>query len=97
LMIPLAATSSNGMTRWLGGRNWQRLHRLIYPIGILGVLHYWFHKLAKNDLTQPKVYAVVLGILLGARLVYWLAPRWGQGSVDSLAKRSEVRSRCRTQ
>jgi sulfoxide reductase heme-binding subunit YedZ len=93
LMIPLAATSTNAMARRLGGRNWQRLHWLIYPIGVLGVLHYWFHKLAKNDLTQPKIYAAVLGLLLGARLVAWLAARWGQGSVDSPANRSAVRSR----
>jgi methionine sulfoxide reductase heme-binding subunit len=69
LMIPLAATSTNGMVRRLGGRNWQRLHRLVYVIGVLGVLHYWYHKLAKNDLAEPTIYALVLGCLLGVRLL----------------------------
>jgi len=44
LMLPLAATSTNAMVRRLGARRWQRLHRLVYAIGVLGVLHYWFHK-----------------------------------------------------
>jgi methionine sulfoxide reductase heme-binding subunit len=75
LMIPLAATSTNAMVRRMGGRNWQRLHRLVYAIGVLGVLHYWFHKLAKNDLAEPMIYAAVLALLLGARLWHWRAGR----------------------
>jgi sulfoxide reductase heme-binding subunit YedZ len=75
LMIPLAATSTNAMVRRLGGRRWQRLHRLVYAIGVLGVLHYWFHKLAKNDLAEPMIYAVVLGGLFGLRLWHWRAGR----------------------
>jgi len=71
LMIPLAVTSTNAMVRRLGGRNWQRLHRSVYAIGALGVLHFWYHKLAKNDLAQPTIYALVLGTLLGARLLRW--------------------------
>lgn len=65
LLIPLAATSSHRMMRLLG-RNWQRLHRLIYPIAVLGVVHYWW--LVKKDITQPLVYACVLAILLAMRL-----------------------------
>ena len=75
LMIPLAATSTNAMVRRMGGRNWQRLHRLVYAIGVLGVLHYWFHKLAKNDLAEPMIYAALLALLLGARLWHWRAGR----------------------
>ena len=75
LMIPLAVTSTNAMVRRLGGRNWQRLHRSVYAIGVLGVLHFWYHKLAKNDLAQPTVYALVLGTLLGARLLRWASGR----------------------
>lgn len=94
LMIPLALTSTNAMVRRLGGRNWQRLHRLVYAVGVLGVLHFWYHKLAKNDLAEPTVYALVLGTLLGARLlrraggrhVPVVAPTGPQGRRDSAAK-----------
>jgi sulfoxide reductase heme-binding subunit YedZ len=71
LMIPLAATSPSGMVRRLGGKKWQRLHRAVYAVGVLGVLHFWYHKLAKNDLAQPTLYAIVLVVLLGARLLRW--------------------------
>ncbi len=75
LMLPLAATSTNAMVRRLGARRWQRLHRLVYAIGVLGVLHFWFHKLAKNDLAEPMIYAVVLGVLFAVRLRHWWAGR----------------------
>jgi len=87
LMVPLAATSTNGMMRRLG-RNWQRLHRLIYPIAIAAVLHYFW--LVKKDVTAPSLYAVALAILLCARLLEnrqrrpsrTRAP--GQGAVSSV-------------
>jgi len=76
LMIPLAATSTNAMVRRLGGRRWQQLHRLVYGIAVLGVLHFWFHKLAKNNVAEPAIYAAVLAVLLGARLAHgWVARR----------------------
>ena len=68
LLIPLAVTSTNGMIKRLG-RNWQRLHRLVYLIGVLGVLHYGW--LVKADLTEPLVYGGVLASLLGYRLWWW--------------------------
>ena len=90
LMIPLALTSTNAMVRRLGGRNWQRLHRLVYAVGVLGVMHFWYHKLAKNDLAEPTIYALVLGALLGARLLRWAdgrrVPLARQGRRDSAAK-----------
>lgn len=67
LLIPLAATSTSGMMKRLG-RNWQRLHRLVYPIGVLGVLHYLW--LVKADITEPLLYGGVLAVLLGYRL-WW--------------------------
>jgi len=70
LLIPLALTSTNGMVRRLGGKRWQALHRLIYVIAPLGVLHFWWMKAAKNDLGQPLLFAVLVALLLGARL-YW--------------------------
>jgi len=65
LMVPLALTSTRGMMRRLG-RNWQRLHRLVYLVGLLGVLHFvWLSKL---DRVEPLVYALVLAALLLMRL-----------------------------
>lgn len=66
LMIPLAATSTAAAIRRLGGRRWQRLHRLAYVSAIAGVTHYWW--LVKADVTRPRRYAVVLVVLLGVRL-----------------------------
>ncbi|MBT9612016.1 MAG: sulfoxide reductase heme-binding subunit YedZ [Burkholderiales bacterium] len=72
LLIPLALTSTNAMMRRLG-RRWQQLHRLVYLIGIGGVVHYWW--LVKKDITQPALYALVLALLLGYRLTLWLQAR----------------------
>lgn len=66
LMLPLAVTSTNGMIRRLGGRAWQRLHRAVYAVGVLGVAHYWW--LVKKDLTEPIAYALVLATLFALRL-----------------------------
>ncbi len=68
LLIPLAVTSTNAMMKRLGGKKWQKLHRLIYAIAVLGVVHYWW--LVKKDITQPLIYALVLAALLGIRLVF---------------------------
>jgi methionine sulfoxide reductase heme-binding subunit len=67
LLIPLAITSSNAMVRRLGSKRWQLLHRLIYPIAIFAVIHYWW--LVKKDITQPLIYALVLAILLAYRVM----------------------------
>lgn len=75
LLIPLAVTSTNGWVRRLGGRNWQRLHRLAYLIAPLAILHFWWQKAAKNDLEEPLAYAVVLVVLLGARVWRWARRR----------------------
>jgi sulfoxide reductase heme-binding subunit YedZ len=67
-MLPLAITSTTGWIRRLGGKRWNRLHRLVYLTGILGPLHYWW--LVKADVSRPLAYAAVVAILLGSRL-YW--------------------------
>jgi sulfoxide reductase heme-binding subunit YedZ len=72
LLVPLAVTSTNGMMRRLG-RRWQRLHRLIYLIAPLTVLHYW--KMLKSDYRQPLLYAVILAVLLGWRVAKRLRAR----------------------
>jgi sulfoxide reductase heme-binding subunit YedZ len=68
LLIPLAITSTSGMMKRLG-RHWQRLHRLIYVITGLGVLHYLW--LVKTDPTEPWLYGAILSLLLGYRLWWW--------------------------
>lgn len=67
LLIPLAATSTRGMMRRLG-RRWQKLHRLVYVIAILGVCHFYWQ--VKLDTLEPLVYALILAGLLGTRLFY---------------------------
>jgi sulfoxide reductase heme-binding subunit YedZ len=68
LLIPLAATSTNTMVKRLGGRRWQLLHRLVYVVATLGVLHFWW--LVKKDITQPIIFGSLLGVLLLARAIY---------------------------
>ncbi len=80
LLIPLAVTSTNSMMKRLGGKNWQRLHRLIYAIAALGILHYWW--LVKKDITQPLIYALVLALLLGIRILFKVR----RSPLDSTAK-----------
>jgi sulfoxide reductase heme-binding subunit YedZ len=70
LLIPLAATSTNAMVRRLGGKRWQWLHRLIYVIAPLGILHFWWMKAGKHDFAQPILFGIVVLALLGVR-VYW--------------------------
>lgn len=65
LLIPLALTSTNSMRRRLG-RRWVSLHRAVYVIAILGVVHYYWQE--KIDVREPLLYAVMLAILLGYRL-----------------------------
>ncbi len=64
MLIPLAITSTNRMMRRLG-RSWQKLHRLVYAIAILGVWHYYWQ--VKRDVREPLIYAAMLGLLLGYR------------------------------
>jgi sulfoxide reductase heme-binding subunit YedZ len=68
LLLPLAATSTNAMVRRLGAARWQALHRVVYLIAILGVVHFWW--LVKKDIREPLIFALVLAVLLAARLVF---------------------------
>ncbi len=69
MLVPLAATSTKGMVRRLGGARWLKLHRLIYVAGITGVFH--FSMIIKADLRDPRAYASILALLLGYRVVRW--------------------------
>ena len=67
LMLPLALTSTAASIRWLGGKRWQVLHRLIYASATAGVVHFWW--LVKRDLTRPEIMAAILTALLGFRMI----------------------------
>ena len=68
LLLPLAITSTKGWIKRLG-RNWARLHKLVYAAAILAVLHFWW--LVKSDIREPLLYAVILAVLLGWRVWKW--------------------------
>ena len=79
LMIPLAVTSTKGWIRRMGGYRWNVLHKLVYLCAVLGVVHYWWK--VKLDVTDPMIYAAIVGVLLGWRLV------------KAVNRRAETRSR----
>ena len=66
---------TNGMVRRLGARRWTLLHRLVYVIGPVAVLHFWW--MVKRDVTEPAIYAAILTLLLG----YRIAAKWRAGRV----------------
>jgi len=74
LLIPLAVTSPKAMVRKLG-RRWQTLHKLIYPIAVLAILHFWWMKAGKHDLILPKIYGAIVVVLLAWRVIVWLRSR----------------------
>lgn len=67
MLIPLAISSPKAMLRRLG-KHWKTLHTLIYPLSMLAVLHFWWMKEAKSDVSEPLIYALLLAALLGERL-----------------------------
>ena len=81
LMIPLAITSLNRMVKWIGGKRWKMLHRLIYVIAIGGVIHYLW--LVKADKQRPLMYGALLALLLCHRMWGFVSQRfaWPGGSI----------------
>jgi sulfoxide reductase heme-binding subunit YedZ len=69
LMLPLAATSFNRAIKALGAKRWQALHRLVYAIVLLGLLHFFWMRAAKNNFAEVAVYAGVIAVLLGWRVL----------------------------
>ena len=86
LMIPLAATSTAGMIRRLGGKRWQMLHRLIYVTAVLGVIHYYW--LVKSDVRKPLEYAFLVGVLLAWRLGDWLIGKRKKLAAGTVGRRA---------
>jgi methionine sulfoxide reductase heme-binding subunit len=80
LMLPLAATSLNYWQRTLGKR-WVTLHQLVYIVGLLAIVHYWW--LVKADIFWPLVYGVVLSVLYLVRLYFFMVKRaWFRGALS---------------
>lgn len=72
LLLLLAATSFNRAIRWLGARRWQQLHRGVYLVALLALLHFFWMRAGKNDFAEVAVYAVIIAALLLARLGRYL-------------------------
>ncbi len=75
LMLPLAATSFNKAIKTLGAARWQALHKAVYAVALLGLLHFFWMRAAKNNFGEWSIYAVVMAVLLGWRLRAWLKKR----------------------
>ncbi|MES2993708.1 MAG: protein-methionine-sulfoxide reductase heme-binding subunit MsrQ [Pseudomonadota bacterium] len=69
LMLPLAATSFNRAIKALGARRWQALHRAVYAVALLGILHFFWMRSAKSNYAEVAVYAAIVAVLLGWRVV----------------------------
>ena len=75
LLIPLAVTSTNAMQRRLG-RHWAQLHRLVYVIAALAILHFWWMRAGKHNFGEPILLGSIVALLLGVRLLFrWQAAR----------------------
>jgi len=68
LLLPLAATSWNGAMRRMGARRWQALHRSVYAVAVLAILHFWWMRSGKRNFTEVWVYGLILAGLLGWRM-----------------------------
>ncbi|MDB5798026.1 MAG: hypothetical protein JWP36_1928 [Paucimonas sp.] len=75
LLLPLAATSTNAMIKRLGGKRWQLLHRLVYVIACLGILHFWWMRAGKNNFAEPLLFGSIVAVLLLSRVWWALAQR----------------------
>lgn len=85
LMLPLAATSFNRAIKALGPARWQALHRAVYAVVLLGLLHFFWMRSAKSNYAEVSVYAVIIALLLGWRVVAWARARRQQRSSSRVA------------
>lgn len=77
LLTPMAATSFQVAMRWMGAKRWQLLHRLVYGVAVLALLHFFWMRAGKNDFSEVVVYACIIASLLGWRLIRRIR-RWRQ-------------------
>ncbi|HEY3117984.1 MAG TPA: protein-methionine-sulfoxide reductase heme-binding subunit MsrQ [Chloroflexota bacterium] len=80
LLVPIAVTSTNDWVKRLGYQRWLRLHQLVYVVVALVAVHFIWR--VKADISQPLTYAIILGSLLGVRLLFWLAKHRRSGAVS---------------
>jgi sulfoxide reductase heme-binding subunit YedZ len=92
LLTPLAATSFNRAVKAMGARRWQALHRLVYAIALLGILHFFWMRAAKNNFGEVAVYAAIIAVLLGWRVREAVRKR-GSGRVAVSPKANPTVSR----
>lgn len=93
LLTPLAATSFNRAIKALGSKRWQALHKLIYLIAGLGLLHFFWMRAGKNNFNEVFVYAAIIAVLLGFRVVQALRKRAVRQSVATPAPAAAIRKR----
>lgn len=94
LLTPLAATSFNRAVKAMGAKRWQALHRLVYAIPFLAILHFFWMRAGKNDFAEVAVYAAILAVLLGWRLREAIRKRRAPAAVSlSAAGRPHPRAR----
>jgi len=72
LMAPLAATSFDRAVRWLGGRRWRALHRSVYGVAGLALLHFFWMRSGKRDYAEVEFYSALVALLLGWRVLHRL-------------------------
>ena len=89
LLLPLALTSTNGMIRRLGGKRWQWLHRSLYVIAMLGILHFWWMRAGKHNFEKPILFGTIVAALLLVRV--WFA--WRNRSDGAAKSRAAVQKR----
>ncbi|KQV44683.1 MULTISPECIES: sulfite oxidase heme-binding subunit YedZ [unclassified Duganella] len=86
LLVPLAVTSTNGMVRRLGGKRWQLLHKLVYVIAPLGILHFWWMRAGKHDFNKPILFGLIVLVLLGMR-AWWARSKTAAASAAVAPRR----------
>jgi methionine sulfoxide reductase heme-binding subunit len=91
LLVPLAATSFNRAVKALGAKRWQALHRLVYAIAGLAILHFFWMRAGKHNFAEVAVYAAILGALLGWRVVQALKKRRVPAAPSRIARGAELR------
>lgn len=89
LLLPLALTSTNGMIRRLGGKRWQWLHRSVYAVAMLGILHFWWMRAGKHNFEKPILFGTIVAALLLVRVYF----AWRNRAAGSAGSRAAVQKR----